>query len=547
MKKLFSIFIFLVMFLFTVIDFGYSQAKEKPKEASKQKVEVQSKEPQLDIVLVLDNSGSMKKNDPKFLTHKVVENFLNGLGEQSRLAMVIFDHEALLAETLIKLTDPKTKTKFLNSLGKVNYKGQFTNSPAGIERAIYELKENARKDAQKVIIFLTDGIVDTGDKARDIEKEKWLKEDLAQESKLEGIRIFGVAFTDKADFRLIQTLALKTEGEYFRAYKAEDIQGVFKKINAMITKPPAEPEVPAPQVQAKTPAPATIQQVSPVPTPAQPIKEKKAISMPLIIAGIVVLLGILVLFFVFKGKSKPQEGEIRPAAPSPREEPPMPKAELIDDNKVIPDETLRLEKRSITIGREPDNDITIPKKTVSGFHATIEFRNGYFYLEDQRSGNGTSVNDGRIVANKPIRLKSGDRIKFDIYEFTFFMPGKATIGKTVLSSGQAAQQSEGTVLRTSKPEEESSEPAQEKQPDDKKPGSPSVEPDAKEPKQKPEPEVEPPEQERKTILKSGMCPNHASMKATELCPVCKNAFCKKCMTEKDGKAVCVACAGIKRT
>jgi len=81
MKKLFSIFLFLVMFLFTVIDFGYSQAKENPKEASKQKAEVQSKEPQLDIVLVLDNSGSMKKNDPKFLTRKVVENFLNGLGE----------------------------------------------------------------------------------------------------------------------------------------------------------------------------------------------------------------------------------------------------------------------------------------------------------------------------------------------------------------------------------------------------------------------------------------------------------------------------------
>jgi pSer/pThr/pTyr-binding forkhead associated (FHA) protein/Mg-chelatase subunit ChlD len=530
------------MFLFPLVDPGYGQVKEKPEEASLTKGESESEEPLLDIVLVLDNSGSMKKNDPQFLTREVVTNFVNGLGEDSRLGMVIFDQEARLAEPLNELTATEAKATFLMSLDKVNYKGQFTNSPAGIERAIYELKTNARKDVQKVIIFLTDGIVDTGDKAKDLEKEKWLKEDLAQESKLEGIRIFGVAFTDKADFRLIQTLALKTEGEYFRAYKAEDIQDVFQKINAIITQPPPKPEVPITQVKEKTPTPVTAQPVSHTPAPIQPSKEKKVISIPLIIAGLAVLLGILILFFVFKGKSKPQADEIRPAAQTPKDEPPMPEAQLMDTKNVVSDQPLELNKRSITIGRETNNDVTIPKETVSGFHATIEYKNGYFYLEDQRSANGTSLNDRKIEANKEIRLKSGDRIKFDIYEFTFFIPGQAPIGKTVLTGGQAVQQSEGTVLRTSKPEKEPSEPAQEKQPEDKKPESPPVEPVAKEPNQKIEPEAEPPGQDLKTRLKSGMCPNHASMRAAEICSVCKNAFCKKCMTEKEGKAVCLNCA-----
>jgi len=540
MKRLISIFVFLGMFLFPLIDPGYGQVNEKPEEASQPKGESESEEPPLDILLVLDNSGSMKKNDPAFLTREVVTNFVNGLGEDSRLGMVIFDQEARLAEPLNELTATEAKATFLMSLDKVNYKGQFTNSPAGIERAIYELKTNARKDVQKVIIFLTDGIVDTGDKAKDLEKEKWLKEDLAQESKLEGIRIFGVAFTDKADFRLIQTLAHKTDGEYFRAYKAEDIQGVFQKINAIITQPPPKPEIPITQVKETTPTPVTTQQVSPTPAPIQPSKEKKALSMPLIIAGLAVLLGILILFFVFKGKSKPQADEIRPAAPTRKEEPPMPEAQLMDMQKLVSDQPLELNKRSISIGREPNNDVTIPKETVSGFHATIEFKNGYFHLEDQRSSNGTSLNDRKIEANQPIRLKSGDRIKFDIYEFTFFIPGQAPIGKTVLTGGQAVQQSEGTVLRTSKPEKEPSEPAEEKQPDDKKPESSPAEPAAKEPEQKPEPE--PSEQDRKTRLKSGMCPNHASMRATELCSVCKNAFCGRCMTEKEGKAVCQNCA-----
>ena len=47
---------------------------------------VQGVGPQLDIILVLDNSGSMKKNDPGFLTREVVTNFLYGAGSQSRLA-----------------------------------------------------------------------------------------------------------------------------------------------------------------------------------------------------------------------------------------------------------------------------------------------------------------------------------------------------------------------------------------------------------------------------------------------------------------------------
>ena len=50
----------------------------------------------LDIVFVLDNSGSMITNDPKFITRKVVTNFLNNVGEGFRIGMVIYDQEASL-------------------------------------------------------------------------------------------------------------------------------------------------------------------------------------------------------------------------------------------------------------------------------------------------------------------------------------------------------------------------------------------------------------------------------------------------------------------
>jgi hypothetical protein len=54
---------------------------------------------------------------------------------------------------------------------------------------------------------------------------------LAPNAKQLGIRIFGIAFTEEADFQLMQSLAQSTDGEYFRVLLAADIDGVFQQIS----------------------------------------------------------------------------------------------------------------------------------------------------------------------------------------------------------------------------------------------------------------------------------------------------------------------------
>lgn len=490
---------------------GYSQVNETP-EVYRQ---------QLDILLVLDNSGSMKTNDPQFLTREVVKNFLESLSENSRLGMVIFDQEADLAQPLTKVTDAQAREKFLNSLKKVNYNGQWTNSPAAIERAIYELKNNGREDSQKIIIFLTDGLVDTGDKEKDMEKLKWLKEELARESKQSAVRIFGIAFTEKADFSLIQTLALKTDGQYFRAFKAEEIQDIFKKIKQAAQKLKPEKVTTPPPIEEK-PTPK-----SPGTTPG---KKTGGISLLVIVALIVIISGIVILFFIFRRRSDSYI-ETGPDLPekdvTATPEPPLPGAKLIDEESVISKDSILIEKKEIKIGREPGNDIIIPQESVSAFHATIKYENGYFYLEDQRSLNGTYLNNKKIQPNQPIRLKSGDRITFDINKFIFILPHQEPIGRTKLKQN-GSPQTGGTVLRP-----------------EKAPGTPPQAPrDAPGPKEEDgkKRKKKQPKQEKETELKPLMCPNHPSRKATELCDICKKGFCKQCMTKKNGKYVCKECA-----
>jgi len=125
----------------------------------------------VDVIFLLDNSGSMIANDPQFITRDVVSKFLMNLKEGFRVGMVTFDQDATLIEALSSIDTVADGERFMKSLDRIDYKGQFTNTPSGVERAIYELKLNGREDAEKIIVLLTDGIVDTGNKAQDIAGE----------------------------------------------------------------------------------------------------------------------------------------------------------------------------------------------------------------------------------------------------------------------------------------------------------------------------------------------------------------------------------------
>ena len=376
----------------------------------------------VDVLFVLDNSGSMIANDPQFITREVVTKFLVNLKENFRVGMVIFDKDATLIESLSGIDTAADAERFLKSLDKITYKGQFTNTPTGVERAVYELKSNGREDAEKIIILLTDGIVDTGRKEQDIAGEAWLRDQLAMDCKKAGIRVFGIAFTESADFRLIQTIALKTEGEYFRAFNSADIPAVFEKIDRIISTPR---ETAAPQVVKTEPVtikPIIIQQPVSPPPPVETVKTLFN-PVPLLLSGIIVIV-IVVLVLIYLNKNRRLTGGQalqKSAEAFPSQDPPKGQAELIDAENVVneTDLSIPIEKKVVKIGRDDSNDIVIPRDSISSLHATLEYRNGYYYLEDHRSTNGTRLNSKRVKENTPMRLKSGDKIQFAIYEFRF--------------------------------------------------------------------------------------------------------------------------------
>ncbi|MBT8373895.1 MAG: VWA domain-containing protein [Deltaproteobacteria bacterium] len=390
----------------------------------------------VDVLFLLDNSGSMIANDPKFITRDVVTNFLMNLKEGFRVGMITFDQDATLIEALSSIDTVADAERFMKSLSKIDYKGQFTNTPSGVERAVYELKSNGRKNAEKIIILLTDGIVDTGNKEKDIAGEAWLRDQLSMDCKKAGIRVFGIAFTEMADFRLIQTIALKTEGEYFRTFKSEDIPAVFDKIDRIISQPREKaPRVHVVEVEPDQIKPIIIRR--PVPSQAQAETQNKTFNpVSLFLSGLIIFV-IVFVFMIYLKKNKEilsRKTTQKKVGALPPQEPPKGQAELIDTENVVTetDLSIPITSKIVKIGRDESNDIVIPKDSISSLHATIEYRNGYFYLEDHRSTNGTRLNNIKVKENTPMRLKSGDKIQFAIFNFRFLMPEMAPYGETVM-------------------------------------------------------------------------------------------------------------------
>jgi pSer/pThr/pTyr-binding forkhead associated (FHA) protein len=92
----------------------------------------------------------------------------------------------------------------------------------------------------------------------------------------------------------------------------------------------------------------------------------------------------------------------------------MPEIIVKFEEKVI--EKFITEKKRITIGRTPDNDIVLDNRGVSRRHAQIEFSENQAVIIDNESLNGTFVNSRRVSEEI---LKDNDTINIGKYSLLF--------------------------------------------------------------------------------------------------------------------------------
>jgi hypothetical protein len=382
----------------------------------------------LDVVLVLDVSGSMTRNDPRRLVPKAASDFLRAQSEDAAVGLVVFGADARAVCPLAPLSESRHRSAFLRAVEGLEYSARLTDMAAGIERGLYELRERGRPGASQALVFVSDGIVETGSAARDEQRTEWLRSDLLAEARERGVRVFAIALSEQADFMLIREIGTRTGGEYYRASTDEEAARAFSAIGTRL-KGGTSGDAESPRVSVPQEQPTTEQPSAPVGATA-------------LWVGAVVALALAAALAALAWRSRRRDAAGGRHAATRREVEVLTGASLFD---VASGRRTQLDRSTISVGRDAANDVVILAGTISSRHACIDFRDGRYFLRDLRSANGTFLNGTRLTGEAA--LDDGDTIHFDEFRYRFESGARAGSGTIVRDPGRGDPAADAKVVR----------------------------------------------------------------------------------------------------
>jgi len=306
------------------------------------------------------------------------------------------------------------QTDVNDSLKKVKIRGKETELFRFSIDAIKILKK--REENRKFLVLFTDGMA---------EDQGYVFDDVIKEAKKNNITIlsFGYKKTSVAIGNL-RRLATDTGGKLWIANKSSsklkdsDYQEFDQCINSggqiKFKKSQFNPNEKGEEkitLSVKLEDNSSLETDIIIPVKKLIIKKKEEdSSLWLLIAGILAL--ILLLFFLLKPKKAPLE-EIDENE-EPKEEKEI--LEPIAYFETITGSKLYAYKPYSSIGALAENDIVIDGEYISRRHASLEFKDGEFFIIDTNSGNGTKVNYEEVKNKK---IVDGDTVSFGQYDVIF--------------------------------------------------------------------------------------------------------------------------------
>jgi uncharacterized protein (TIGR03503 family) len=185
-----------------------------------------------DVRLVIDISGSMKKNDPQNLRRPALDMLVQLLPEGSKAGIWTFGQYVNMLVPHKPVT-PAWGNQASAASSEIKSIAQFTNIGAALEKAAYDHKQQSNKDKayQTHVILLTDGMVDIDrDNALNRKERQRILDKVLPMYQQAGITLHTIALSDNADKKLLNKLALGTDGKVAIAKDAEQLMSVFLQV-----------------------------------------------------------------------------------------------------------------------------------------------------------------------------------------------------------------------------------------------------------------------------------------------------------------------------
>lgn len=171
-----------------------------------------------DVVLLIDNSMSMKKNDPQGLRFSACENFIRLASLSEKIEKVGLIKFSGSATKILDWTSPAVADKKgIGALLASQRSGSFTNINEAFEVASEMFEDSVA--TEKIAVLLTDG-KNEPDRYRDTH-------DFLREL---GVKVYTVGLSKNADSSQLEIIAEETGGEYFEAVDDGRLMQIYNKI-----------------------------------------------------------------------------------------------------------------------------------------------------------------------------------------------------------------------------------------------------------------------------------------------------------------------------
>ncbi len=183
-----------------------------------------------DVRVLIDVSGSMKKNDPSNLRLPALRLLIGLLPPDSTAGVWMFGTKA---EPLIPpgISNDQWKAQARKASRRIHSKDMFTNIGLALEAAIADWGNKPSKQHQRSIILLTDGMIDISkDKSKNAVERKRILTTLLAKIEKTGASIHTIALSANADHDFLQQLSTKTDGGYEQTDNAEQLERIFLRL-----------------------------------------------------------------------------------------------------------------------------------------------------------------------------------------------------------------------------------------------------------------------------------------------------------------------------
>lgn len=190
---------------------------------------------QIDAVLVLDVSNSMKKSDPGGIADEAMKMFIDMLSTKGdKVGVVAYTDKVQREKALLTINSASDKQDLKNFIDGLD-KGPYTDIAVGVDEAVKVLQNGSDPSHEPMIVLLADGNNDFNESAGRTESQSSQELDAAvQTAKKNGYPIYtiGLNADGKLNKNSLSALSTETGGKAFVTDSADDLPQILSEIFA---------------------------------------------------------------------------------------------------------------------------------------------------------------------------------------------------------------------------------------------------------------------------------------------------------------------------